>query len=367
MTSTAVGTANPFPGPRAFTSDEKMFGRTRDADQLVRQLVAERIVLLYSPSGAGKTSLLRAKIRSMLEQEGFYVLPEISVGDELHDDHKGLVPNRYLASAISSLKEGLHQEAESFTVSEKFADTLAGVCANSDRGECVVFFDQFEQLVTKDLHDTTAKFEFMREVGEALQQRSIWALFAMREDYVAALDPYLHVIPTRLNSRFRLDFLTREGAREAIQQPPSAAGRPFAPAEENGQPVDPVSLLLDDLEGAVGPLQSGYIEPLHLPRRRRITRQRRRCASGLYRRRDQWRRRGLGRHRTQVEEVVRGRAHCRLNSETDTERAGGTSIERRRTHPGAPRHPPRQDLQQGPGHVARACSRPACRTGPGEQ
>jgi uncharacterized repeat protein (TIGR01451 family) len=37
--------------------------------------------------------------------------------------------------------------------------------------------------------DLTAKQEFFRQVGEALQDPRLWALFSMREDFVAALDP----------------------------------------------------------------------------------------------------------------------------------------------------------------------------------
>ena len=58
MTDTPTIRQNPFIGPRAFETGEKLYGRSRETNQLVNLLIAERIVLLYSPSGAGKTSLL---------------------------------------------------------------------------------------------------------------------------------------------------------------------------------------------------------------------------------------------------------------------------------------------------------------------
>ena len=50
--------SNPYVGPRAFQDGETLYGRDREVAKLLNLLIAERIVLLYSPSGAGKTSLL---------------------------------------------------------------------------------------------------------------------------------------------------------------------------------------------------------------------------------------------------------------------------------------------------------------------
>ena len=71
---------NPYVGPRAFKTGETLYGRDRELNQLLDLLIAERIVLLYSPSGAGKTSLVQAALMPALEQEGFQVSPIIRVG-----------------------------------------------------------------------------------------------------------------------------------------------------------------------------------------------------------------------------------------------------------------------------------------------
>src|SRR6185436_17072570 len=56
------GRANPYPGPRAFETEDsaRFFGRAAEIRQLRSLAVARRVVLLYAASGAGKTSLLRA-------------------------------------------------------------------------------------------------------------------------------------------------------------------------------------------------------------------------------------------------------------------------------------------------------------------
>ena len=58
---------NPYVGARAFRRNNQLFGRDREARDLESLFVAERIVLLHAPSGAGKTSLIQAKLMPSLE------------------------------------------------------------------------------------------------------------------------------------------------------------------------------------------------------------------------------------------------------------------------------------------------------------
>jgi putative ribosome biogenesis GTPase RsgA len=69
--------STPFVGPRPFNREDAaiFFGRTDEAHELLSLVVAEREVLLYAQSGAGKTSLLNAGLRPLLETEGFEVCP----------------------------------------------------------------------------------------------------------------------------------------------------------------------------------------------------------------------------------------------------------------------------------------------------
>jgi len=62
MAVTQATHPNPYIGPRAFRTGETLYGRDREVDELLDLLIAERIVLLYSPSGAGKTSLVQAAL-----------------------------------------------------------------------------------------------------------------------------------------------------------------------------------------------------------------------------------------------------------------------------------------------------------------
>jgi WD40 repeat protein len=104
---------NPFVGPRPFQMGEALYGRDREVRELVDLLVADRIVLLYSPSGAGKTSLIQSRlIPALRDQEGFVVLPGtrevpvIRVGQE-PDGDADEPGNRYVASTIHYLEKVL--------------------------------------------------------------------------------------------------------------------------------------------------------------------------------------------------------------------------------------------------------------------
>ena len=96
--------------------------------------------------------------------------------------------------------------------------------------DTVLIFDQFEEILTADPFDLGTKQEFFREVGDALSRPGRWALFAMREDYVAALAPYIGAIPTRLSARYRLDLLDEPSALRAIREPARLWGTVFTKA-----------------------------------------------------------------------------------------------------------------------------------------
>src|ERR671939_556222 len=110
-----ASTTNPYVGPYAFTSDQRdqFFGRNRESRAVLDMLIAERIVLLYSPSGAGKTSLIEAALVPALREAAFEVLPTIRVTHALEPE-PGMPPprNRYVLSVLLSLEEGLPPERQ---------------------------------------------------------------------------------------------------------------------------------------------------------------------------------------------------------------------------------------------------------------
>ncbi len=231
VAATRVPPPNPFVGPQSIGVDMRIHGRTREIRELRDRVIADRIVLMYSPSGAGKTSLLNAGLRPELERRGFTMLPA-PVEDRsgrrtggairVNRHPTGAAGNRYVDSVKQSLEDGRDADARlplEQLANMTLADYLAEVAATvPGEGSCCLVFDQFEELITLDPTDAEAKAEFMVDLGDALRRnRRLWAIFAMREDYLAPFDDYHRSIPTHLRSRFRLDLLTAEQAKTVVR------------------------------------------------------------------------------------------------------------------------------------------------------
>jgi WD40 repeat protein len=235
--STEVGipkaTGNPYVGPEAFRRGDAFYGRDRETADLLDLLIAERVVLLYSPSGAGKSSLIAAGLVRQLEAEGFEVLPTVRLTNEPPPGSSlsGPPRNRYALSTLLSLEEGLPPEYQHRTA-ELDAMTVAEYLANrpdldQKPGNDVLLFDQFEEVITADPNDRAAKEEFFADIGIALSDRNLWALFAIREDFLAELDPYSRFVPTRFANRYRLDLLGVDQALDAMILPAADRGTDF--------------------------------------------------------------------------------------------------------------------------------------------
>ncbi len=255
---------NPYVGPRSFHTGEKLYGRERETLELLDLIIAERIVLLYSPSGAGKTSLMQAALLPKLRDEGFAVLPPVRVSAELPAKADGA--NRFVLSAMLSLEEGVPQEKRIPVA------TLAGMTFDDylrrrtdlQNTSPVILFDQFEEILTLEPMNVAAKTAFFEQVGEALKNRERWALFAMREDYLAGLDPYVKPIPTRFATTYRLDLLGVNAARDAIQKPAKDGGVNFTDAAAD-KLINDLRMVRIQLPDGTTELQPGlYVEPVQL-------------------------------------------------------------------------------------------------------
>jgi WD40 repeat protein len=223
---------DPFVGPRPIQKGELLFGRDLEVRDLTDLLMAKRIVLLHSPSGAGKSSLVNAGLIPALVAEHFEILPVMRVNRE----PPALVAqvaapegvNRYVLSVLLSLESerSASERVDVSTLSSLSLDEyLEHRQSQSDADATVLILDQFEEILTVDPIDLPARGEFFAQLGQALRNRQRWALIAMREDYVGGLDPYLQPIPTQLSVRMRIDLLSRDGAIQAIwrPRPPEAA------------------------------------------------------------------------------------------------------------------------------------------------
>jgi WD40 repeat protein len=241
------GRVNPYVGPRAFVTGERLHGRERELADLTDLLIAERIVLLYAPSGAGKSSLLQAGLVPRMQAEGFLVHPTVRVG---------LAPpaaagNRFAASTLLSLG------------ADPAGDLAAYWRARPPAEAELLIFDQFEEVLTADPTGHAARLEFFAGLSALLRDERRWAVFALREDHLAGLDPYRAAVPTRLRVGFRLDLLGPAAALAAVRAPAAACEVDFD--------ADAAARLVDDLRQIKVPTATGaaprvgpYVEPVQL-------------------------------------------------------------------------------------------------------
>jgi hypothetical protein len=258
----------PYIGPRAFErADESLFfGRDHEAEELVSLIVAHPSVLLYAPSGAGKTSLLNARVIPLLKDSA-EVLGPARVGVETHaEGPREAVKNVFLFNAFMSIQPGT---AAAGTLSGKnLADFLGERRGSEDRDQALpplrlLLFDQFEEIFTTYPDRWKNREDFFEEVGAALERdRQLRAAFAMREEYLASLDPYLGRFP-EMPRRFRLEPLREAPAIEAVRGPVVLFGRSFAPGAAEAIVDTLLHRSANKLDGMAA-ASSEFVDPLQL-------------------------------------------------------------------------------------------------------
>lgn len=276
--STSARMRCPYVGPRPFTSRDPLSGRRREVRELRSLLVAERVVLLHAPSGAGKTSLLEAHggLKHALSDQ-YHVYPTIRVGQPVPGElsRGGPTVNRYGFSVLRSLEEApgpggplLATELVGLSMAaylERRRPELAPQGERTDRPRReLLIFDQFEEVLTADPRDEAGRGEFFAALAEVLAERRLWVLFVVREDYLGGLHPWIQRLPTQLARRFRIDLLGEEGAREAIRAPAEELGVRFEPDALNHLVRELQQVQVQGLDGALERGTGLWVEPVQL-------------------------------------------------------------------------------------------------------
>ena len=242
-----VETISPYPGLRPFERYERdfFFGRDRDAELLSNKIFASRLTLLFGQSGRGKSSLLRTLLIPQMEAEGARIFS--------FDEWAVPEPLSILAERLATI---LHTKAATFTTEDLAAAQLenSGTKRRSKDGiiidllrrltaydprPLVIVLDQFEELLLR--HSNSIE-TVRRELAALVRDRDIdlKILISLREEFLAALEPFRRDIPGLFDSTYRLERLSAGSLAEAI----------FKPASRLGVAVDRalVETLIRDLE-----------------------------------------------------------------------------------------------------------------------
>jgi hypothetical protein len=247
---------NPYVGPRPFERADagRFFGRDRDARDLASMIVAHRVVLLYSASGAGKSSLVNAGVVPLLERKAFDVLPVARVGVLAVEP-----PANVFAGTLAIELGGGDSIAAAMQARTRELD---------DEGEPVprlLVIDQFEELFTAHPEHWSHRAGLFDELRDALDaDEQLRLLLGLREEYLAQLEPYSRQLPGGLKVRFRLDRLDRAAALDAVTRPLEGSGRSFAPGVAETLVDDLLKLRVDTGAGESVEVPGEFVEPVHL-------------------------------------------------------------------------------------------------------
>jgi len=203
MSVSAEATPTPFKGLSAFQDTELdallFYGREREREIVVANLLASRLTVLYGASGVGKTSLLRAAVAQSIREahDAAVIVFSSWAGD----------PRDGLAAAIDAAV-GIESKG---TLTERLRAASEAV-----GGDVYVILDQFEEYFLYHEDDP-----FAAELAAAISEPGLRAnfLLGLREDALAKLDAFKGRIPNLFGNYLRLDHLDRGGARSAILGP----------------------------------------------------------------------------------------------------------------------------------------------------
>ena len=254
---------NPYVGPNTFSSDQAhlFFGRNREAGELLSLVASRRLVVFYAESGAGKSSLINARlIPDLKTKHEFEVLPVGRVSGAATEET--VVDNIFIYNLMLSLEEGaakpeglarlslaefllsLEQVENKYTYQpDDAADGAAQTSEDGDHAPAAeeaeadyellkraLIIDQFEEIFTTHPEEWQKRGDFFQQLHDAMQADPfLWVVLAMREDYVARLSTYADLLPGELRHRYYMQRLREQAALEAITQPVAADKfkRPF--------------------------------------------------------------------------------------------------------------------------------------------
>jgi WD40 repeat protein len=258
----------PYVGADVIQDQRLFFGRVTESEAVVDNLLAYRIVLLFSPSGAGKSSLIESGVKPRLIKD-FNILPTIRLNRK---PEPGQIPeetayNRFILSALLSLQTSA--DVQVHTVLPGLIETTLTAYLQQhtndggQAGRTLLVFDQFEELLTTEQTAQAEVAAFLEDLMAVLYDYRYWALFAMREDYLAKLEPYLSYFPDRLSTHYYLTFLNKEAAKEAIIGPAEVCGVKFLP-EAAEKLVNELSIKRIPTDQGVIEQSGDYVEPVQL-------------------------------------------------------------------------------------------------------
>ena len=213
------------------------FGREREREAIVANVLASRLTILFGPSGVGKSSLLRAGVAQHLRTL---------------DDALVVVHSEWAVEPESGVVASVHDADAELGPTAGLVDTVAAAAQRN--GEVYLLFDQFEEYFLHHGADgALALPELLRRPGLRVN-----LLLALRDDALAELDAFAGRLPGLYDNLLRLERLDRASARAAVDGPLEAYGR----LVDGSYSAEPglVDALLDGVSASPGRVEAPFLQ-----------------------------------------------------------------------------------------------------------
>ena len=259
-----------------FDDADLFFGREEETQKMVGEILSTRLLVLFSPSGSGKTSLINAGVRPALEKLGYETVYVRLDKDPIPSVQSAVAE----AVALPNNENNSHSESrsrdeESVSISQATASKEISRSTRNDNDDVsqndlhgffkkvtrktekplVIFIDQFEEFFIVFHDKLQLRRQFIEQVAKIKYDDSlpVFLVLSLREDYFANLHEFREAIPSifQNNANIRLEPFTEAEARRAIEEPAKVVGCEYEAGLvdrmlqdlKNGKPgIEPITL-----------------------------------------------------------------------------------------------------------------------------
>jgi serine/threonine protein kinase/WD40 repeat protein len=206
----------PYPGLSSFTEADagRFFGREAEVESLWAKLRQRKLLALIGPSGAGKTSFVRAGLVPS-RPSGWGAIVSTPGGAPMRSLAQALV--EVLPSDAETMKQllGFDEPDVAFSMVRKWRESHL---------EAVLVVDQLEELFTLNPPEVQERFTGL--LGRLAGDGDVHVLLSLRDDFLMRCDGHDALRPV-FGELTPLSPLTPEGLRRALTEPAKREGFAF--------------------------------------------------------------------------------------------------------------------------------------------
>jgi len=227
-----VGATNPFIGPRPFAANDRdrFFVRDEASYELTVFTLAQRLIVVHGPSGAGKTSLLQAGVIPALAERRAAVLPLLEVDPLAAQSAAGGTPaGAYLQPYLErrllpdAAEEDRATAPEAFAVARRQSPEFAADPFTSR----VLIIDQLQELFA-DLsdHATGERARFVASLQQVMEDdQRLHLVLVVADSHLAEARELADAMPLATPPLlFHVGQLTHEQATEVVERTAALGG-----------------------------------------------------------------------------------------------------------------------------------------------